>query len=207
VLTEEQRDAWIWDHGPWLYWSLYNPRLWPLVMRDGIQPSIVTGQKGLHGEMPPRPGHVYFMTDPTPAARLAAGVVNEPQARVDIRNLCLDRLATDEDRVGAHRPLSTHRYEVQQLPRWNELPERPEEMTAAEWMNEHSEIVDQPEWVWHSMTELTVAHRGAVKFELMEVLPLYVLEDWEPAAEGETFSPDPGPPPQDDTADAPSPEA
>lgn len=136
--------------------------------------------------MASRPGHVYFMTDPTPRARLAAGAGAEPHARVDIRSLHLKHLVTDEDRVGAARPLSTHRWVVQQLSGWGELPARPRKMPAGEWMNLHHDIVDRPDWVWHSMTELTVAHRGGVEAALLTFLPLY-MGDWEPADPGEVY--------------------
>ena len=126
------------------------------------------------------------MTDPTPTARRDAGVGAEPHARVDIRDLDLDCLATDEDRVGAKRSLEDHRWEVRRLSRWGELPARPPEMPAGEWMNLHDGIVDGPDWVWHSMTELTVAHRGGVEAALLKFLPLY-MGDWEPANPGEVY--------------------
>jgi hypothetical protein len=195
VLTEELRTTWVAEHGPWLYWSLNNPRLWPWVLRDGIQPSDVTGRPGLLPGMESRPGHIYLMTDWIPRARIAAFVVGEPAVRVDMRALELDRFATDEDRMGATRALLDHAPEVKQLPGWSQLSRRPATTSAAQWMNDNSQVVDQAEWVCFSMSEYTVAYRGGIEIALLEVLPLYVRDDWEPADPGEEFvQPPPGTP-------------
>jgi hypothetical protein len=187
VLTAEQRDAWVWDHGPWLYWALFSQEVWPWVMRDGIQPRSVTGQSGMTSAMESRPGHIYFMTEPTPLARRAAGVVNEPQVRVDIRRLKLCLFATDEDRVGAQRPLAQHRQTVKNLSGWSDLTDRAPGVSTGEWMNQNTDVVDRADWVWHSMTELTVAYNGGVGRDLLELLPLYVHDDWRPAQPGEEY--------------------
>lgn len=181
MLTATQRDAWILDHGPWLYWTLATSWQWPWILRDGIQPSARTGRVGVTVDMVSRPGHIYFMTDCIPAARIVAQASGEPDARVDIRMLDLARFATDEDRLDAGRPLANHDGPVKQLPRWAELPERPHGTSVGEWMNEQSSIVDQAEWVWHSMVGLTVAYRGGVEAAMLEFLPRYLSLDWEPA--------------------------
>lgn len=187
MLTKAQRDEWVDEHGPWLYWSLPNQRLWPWVLRDGIQPRDITGQAGISPGMSSRPGHIYFMTDCIPAARVAASVVNEPHARVDIRRLELHRFATDEDRLDAGSSLASHTGAVRQLPRWDELTERPMGMQVGDWMNEHTVIVDQCEWVRFSMRWLTVAYRGGVDASILEFLQLYLDLDWEVARPGERY--------------------
>lgn len=187
ALTEELRNKWIWNQGPWLYWHFSNARLWPWVLRDGIQPRTVTGQTGQHLNMKSRPGHVYLLTQPTPAARLAADVIGEAQVRVDLRRLHLDRMATDEDRVGAKKPLAQQRDVVKDLSDWAHLPERQPSEQVGDWMNTNAGIVDAPDWVFHSMTEYTVAHRGGIPAHLCEWLPLYLLDDWEEADPNELY--------------------
>lgn len=187
MLAPEQVELWVRERGPWLYWSFSNERLWPWILRDGIQPQDVAGVPTLLAGMEPRPGHIYFMTDPTPRARFAAFVGNEPQVRVHMGHLDRANFACDEDRIGAHRPLASHRDEVKALPRRRCLSARQPGMKAGDWMNLHADIVDQPEWVWHSMHELTVAYLGGVPADVLDILPLHVLDDWEPADAGETY--------------------
>lgn len=180
-------DEWIAGHGPWLYWCINDPTLWPWVLRDGIQPRMVTGQAGLHATMGSRPEHIYFLTDMTPRARLVAGATGEPQARVDIRSLDISRLGSDEDRVYGGVPLERHSPDVKALSRWAELATCGPDETVGDWMNRQTGIVDQPDWVQFSMENLTVAYRGNVVVDHLELLPLYLKCDWEPAEPGEEW--------------------
>jgi len=45
---------------------------------------------------------------------------------------------------------------------------------------------------WHSMSELTVAYKGGVPADVLDILPLGVLDDWEPADAGEPYVKVPG---------------
>ncbi len=186
MLRADQVDGWIGSHGPWLYWR--NPRLdvWPWVLRDGVLPRTETGQKGQVPAMESRPGHIYFMTDHTPRARAAGFVGGEPHLRIDIRKLDISRFATDEDRIRAHKKPKGGDFEETQLPGWRDLPERTDALVG-DWMNTYSKILDQSEWVMYSMERLTVAYAGSVPFESFEVLPPYLLTDWEPADPGEEY--------------------
>ena len=186
-ILEGQREAWVREHGPWLYWCNWKTRLWPWILRDGIQPPSATGQSGMHAGMPSRPGHVYFLTEPTPRARLAANAGTEPQARVNIRDLDLDRLATDEDRVNYALSPPAHQARIWSLPGFRDLPDRPGKERLAAWMNEHAAVVDQPAWVLFSMEHRTVAYRGGVAISQVDIIAPYICDDWEPACPGESF--------------------
>ncbi len=187
MLDAGARDSWIEANGPWFYWAVWNLKLWPWILRDGIQPQTESQQRGLHAELPSRPGHIYFLTDWIQAAWEAAGTVM-PSCRVRIEHLELERLATDEDRVSAALRRGSQPEPASPLPGWDEVGRCPEPDDLGEWMNARSSVVDQTEWVSFSMRNRTVAYRGSVPRRHLEILYSSIEEWWEPAEPGEVFS-------------------
>lgn len=190
--------AWVDDYGPWLYWGVSHPARWPWILRDGIQPRTTAGVSGSMGKnMESRPGCIYFLTDWIYAARRASGVTGEPQVRVDIRGLDPARFVTDEDRIAADTAWGRQTAAIQGLPGWGTLtgPSSPSQVGA--WMNSNAAVVDQREWVLHSMRGHSVAYVGGIAISDVEIIGPYVRDDWDPAPTGEPYTSAPaGQPPK-----------
>jgi len=169
-LRRDWLDDWVRNGGTdgWFYHRVFAEQLLPWILRDGLLPRSQTRVSGLQPGMPSRPTHIYLVTHTDRRAFEEAGMGSgPPHLAVHAGSLDPDAIDSDEDKIGAD--LTKPPAAVLTLPGASSLRWRQRGELVWKWAAANTGVIDQPEWVKHSLQQGAVAYRkpiplGALRF-------------------------------------------
>jgi hypothetical protein len=174
-------ECWVRTNGPTLKHQTSEPAI-PFIKREGLSPRALRDSPGAHrGPMSSRPSCAYLYTP------YGDGASKSPTLTVSIDDLNPGLLRSDEDWIGGHG-LHYGGTGLDELPQFRNVlwPGKAEQV--GEWGDRWSEIIDQPEWVLHSMKQGALAYEGVIPFSALSFTER-VDEMWLEADVNATFDP------------------
>ncbi len=184
-LSEDHLAEWIATApgGGWLYHRIALEQLLPWVMRDGLLPRQTTGMAGIHFGMASRETHIYLATSNDPMIFAAAGMGEGlAHIRVHASDLRAELMDSDEDKIGGYDRLRSDA--IMRLPGAQSLVWPASGSSVGLWAAASSEVIDQPEWVLHSLQQGAVAYRGVIAVQHLR-FAADARSRWRPADRGD----------------------